>query len=115
MKIGPLLILLVSGCSFASVRVPSARVPGKPLHCSDAAPIADTAISLAAVATVAVLVGRSVSSGGGPGAMNDAYEAIFIGPPSAAIGLTYLASAIYGHSAMSRCRRLRDEPLLGGR
>ena len=93
---------VLGGCSFARVRVPDRPQPGAESSCPTAAHWLDT---VGAVFTLGLATAGAFSEN--TGESRDApVSGQLVAIPFAAGGLVYVASAVYGHRAASRCRRL---------
>lgn len=93
-----------TACSFVSVREPQRPAPDRELDCTTSAPTADTitAILMLGLGGLLIYGGRTSDSFGG------ALIGYYVGIPLAVMGGVYTTSAIWGHTATSRCERMKD-------
>ncbi len=92
-----LALALSTGCSLIGVRVP--HRPPAPTRCPSIAIAAD-----GVGATLSILAVAALTSDRG-----SAPVGLYLLPPYAALGVTYIASTIYGLRARGRCDRIRRD------
>jgi hypothetical protein len=100
------LVGVVGACSFVSVRVPDRIPEDRELDCTTGAPIADTVIAALALVSAGGMVYKAQTE---DARFGDALIGAYVGAPLGILGLGYAGSAIYGHVATHRCRRLANE------
>lgn len=102
--------LMLSGCSFIGVHVPSSGPVERPNQCETSLPDLDAVVASSGVALAALSVAIALAPAprdGGFGLENVAYLAI--APPALAIGTVTGASALYGFYRVHACRAHVDD------